>query len=194
MIVAGGTLAALPFRRTTPGESPTPVDVPADVRSVNDATTPTSLGMLVDQGEPQTEWLDRLAPPQATATPPWPARRELSAPLTYEDLAVPITRPDQIERRFTALDKTEFADPNVSIAPNQDHAFAAADVVTDQASAAIDPQASAANTDRKQKQSVLVTESSERTTLASAPLNESGIERLPKKNTSTRKRFWIRQP
>ena len=191
MIVAGGILAALPFRRTEPINESSFDSAPKSPTTVTNPSYPSPVGMLVDQAEPADEWLARLAPTPATTTPPFPVHRELSAPLTYEQLAVPISRPEIIEQRFTAAEEvgpveSKHRRPNAAQVPSTsvhqptqgNHSLVVAGP----------PKAI------KQIESVLIGEITETVSLASTPLGEKSIEQLPKKSESTRERFWIRQP
>ena len=186
LIVASGTLAALPFRRTQSVDPPIPETSPLDPVSLSNPAFPSPIGMLVDQSEPQAEWLDRLVPEPRETPPPWQNQRELSAPLTYEELAVPITRPEKIEQRFSATQPVQTSAPHNLIEANSNRFIAsAAPLVNSNVRTQNQPE---------QERSVLIAEPAEQTTLASTPLGESTLEQLPKQETSERQRFWIRQP
>lgn len=108
LIVAGGTLAALPFRRyrTIQDASTEPVQATGPTQS---AMEQTDLRMLVDSS-PSTFPASATAidhaltskPPSWSAPAPPTRRRTASMPLTYEDLAVPIDQPASVQQRFSA--------------------------------------------------------------------------------------------
>ena len=183
LIIAGGILASLPFRRTAPIDESVPRTQPLDPTSVS---TPSSVGMLVNDRVPKSEWIDRIVPQSTNDLPEWPPRRELSPPLTYDELAVPITRPDRIEQRFTAAEPIR---QNV-----------AGKVIETPAMKSVAPRRELHREPERMHptidgaRSVLVPETNQDTTLASTPLGESRIEQLPKRDDSKRERFWIRQP
>lgn len=127
LVLLGGTVAALPFRRTDDPES--------DLRSPEFATGPSSAIQagreLVDfsAAEFVPSNADRMRPPLVTpetsrglphrpteaasvaaSTPRMiasnvdaQARRDIRLPLTYQDLAVPVQDPTYIQQRFGAL-------------------------------------------------------------------------------------------
>ena len=108
LIVAGGTLAALPFRRyrTIQDASTEPVQATGPTQS---AMEQTDLRMLVDSS-PSTFPASVAAidhaltskPPTWSAPAPPTRRRTANMPLTYEDLAVPIDQPASVQQRFNA--------------------------------------------------------------------------------------------
>ena len=111
LIVCGGTLAALPFRRyhTLHDASVEPSQVTGPSQSElqstqfqpvqqDDGTKLTSLveGRLDDR-------LNAYADSYALTSSPLPKqRRQLDIPLTYDDLAVPIDQPQPLMERFNA--------------------------------------------------------------------------------------------
>ncbi|WP_040770615.1 hypothetical protein [Novipirellula maiorica] len=131
LIVSGGTLAALPFRRAPEIVAPETIDqMPGS--SVNAQTSAGTVenhfsqGAAPSYGSPvppslrtdltedlvletttieamDTESFDSFSWNKPHASESWPSRRHQSyKPLTYEDLAVPISRPDVIQDRFNA--------------------------------------------------------------------------------------------
>ena len=109
LIVSGGTLAALPFRRyqAIPDASNAPVQVTGPSHSALDPPRRDDSSDAIVRERPDATKLrgSVLAghlpvwqPP--SALPPRP--RQLDIPLTYDDLAVPIDQPKPIQDRFNA--------------------------------------------------------------------------------------------
>ena len=98
LIVSGGTFAALPFRRYPNGDA-------SDARSAVSGPSSSALDTTLESTPIgattiATNTLDSLP---TWNPPPIGARsRQLDIPLTYEDLARPITPPAAIEERFSA--------------------------------------------------------------------------------------------
>ena len=106
LIVCGGTLAALPFRRyeSIPDASNSPTQVTGPARSVLHAS---ELDTEPDAERlPSLAEMDPLIRPRdafyAAETPPPRRRRSVDIPLTYDDLAVPLDQPKPIRDRFNA--------------------------------------------------------------------------------------------
>jgi len=172
LIVVGGTLAALPFRRSQPIEPQIPA-VPTIAPAF-----PTLQGMLVDDREPKPEWIDRIIPEVRTPPAAWHQPRELSAPLTYEDLAVPISKPLLIEQRFNATAPVP--------RPHQGR------LEVNLASSEMGPRTS--EDEAPTSHSILDGNEVSKTILDSANLAEMRLEQLPKRKEAQREHFWIRQP
>lgn len=185
-IVVIGILAALPFRRTDPIDLREIESAPTQPVSTTSPSFPSSEGMLVDQFEPQEELLARVKPETRPTTAPWPAHRELSEPLTYEQLAMPISRPEQIEQRFSATEKVK-----IPVEPKQQMAKVRKGIASQPKTAS---HSLVSSNPPREPVSVLDGPPSQKTSLASVPLSEMQTETLPKKRTSTRERHWIRQP
>jgi hypothetical protein len=106
LIVCGGTLAALPFRRyqSIPDASNSPTQVTGPAQSVLQASElapETNAEQL-----PSLSEMDRLISPRdafySTVGAPPRRRRHVDIPLTYDDLAVPLDQPKPIRDRFNA--------------------------------------------------------------------------------------------
>ena len=119
LIVSGGTLAALPFRRyqaipdssSTPVHATGPTDSALKMGAINPisgpAFTPPQMADAMIPGsilathsdaaveDPDLNSLDRIANLSKTGRSP-------DAPLTYEDLVLPIEMPDIVQQRFNA--------------------------------------------------------------------------------------------
>lgn len=102
LIVTGGTLAALPFRRyhiqtdgpiqaTGPSQSALDADANRGLASERDSETAVGSPQLLTES---------LPPWRQTVTPP-PTRR-IDIPLSFEDLLIPIDHPGPISDRFNA--------------------------------------------------------------------------------------------
>lgn len=116
LIVAGGTLAALPFRRyqAIPDASSDPIHVTGPTQS---ELTSNQFHQLADASPQQQREMtlhkiqadvlaasENLAPnlPRWEAPPPEPPKLAIEIPLTFEDLATPIDMPPPLQRRFNA--------------------------------------------------------------------------------------------
>lgn len=107
LIVTGGSLAALPFRKyqSSVPETSGPVQATGPTERSLQQTKIEFLAQ--EQSSP-----DQTAPPAEFGKhplPPWQAepvvqtrRRLPDQPLTYEDLAVPIAQPEHLRERFSA--------------------------------------------------------------------------------------------
>lgn len=115
LIVSAGTLAALPFRRyqTVPDASSGPVQATGPTQSAVDHSRLPALAVDDAVAAPQIdEFLEQVPLHQAAAA----SRREhVSAPLTYDDLAVPINQPRYIRERFSATAGADAANPQPTI-------------------------------------------------------------------------------
>lgn len=98
LIVSGGTLASLPFRRYPTGDaSMVPPAVTGPAQSELD---PSVLSAPIEADPAVFASLDSLPSWVPPSVPP--RSRQLDIPLTYEDLAMPIDQPAVIENRFNA--------------------------------------------------------------------------------------------
>ncbi|QDT06210.1 hypothetical protein K227x_46180 [Rubripirellula lacrimiformis] len=110
LIVTGGTLAALPFRRPS-------VD-PAPSTEWGDATGPTESALdaslrsdIAASGSGDIELpLPGSLPVWGREPRPKPAPRRVDVPLSFDDLMVPIDQPDPIRQRFAATAEVRAAD------------------------------------------------------------------------------------
>lgn len=180
IIIAGGTLAALPFRNiaVVPDASGQPAQ----------ATGPTLSELQLKAGTP--ELANAIAPPSgfdpvlAEALPTWQPPREsyrersqFSAPLSFDDLMAPITPPEPIRRRFGAT---------VPVAT--------ADAIRNNAIATTDPPAMVAIEPARMTpprfEEVVAAKPPVTGSLASTPSSD----RLPKPTIAPDDRHWIRQP
>ncbi len=104
LVVSGGTLLALPFRRhpATPDASVAPAALSGPSQSALDTTL-----------EPQSRQTTAIADNTLDSLPVWNPTpvvrqsRQLDIPLTYEDLALPIDQPAAIEQRFSATARVQ---------------------------------------------------------------------------------------
>ncbi len=112
LVVAGGTLAALPFRRyqAIPDASSAPAQVTGPMQSVLESTSPATIAAELESKPPSTQAPVGDYLPTDFAARRANQRRDLAQfatrradiPLTYEDLEVPIDQPDPIKQRFNA--------------------------------------------------------------------------------------------
>jgi hypothetical protein len=191
LIVSGGILAALPFRRyqTIPDASTGPAQATGPTQS---AISERSLKMLVDSKSAGSS--EALSPPELPIwTPPeQPKRRSESIPLTYEDLLVPIDRPDNVQQRFSATVEARQSQPDnsrlpelvmpalESLALSQQHEIESRIAVV-----GVDADRPRANSRESQREA----------TLASATWRSAATDALPPADqTMRRQRHWIRQP
>lgn len=190
IIVAGGTLAALPFRNV--GQVPDASAHPAQ------ATGPTLSELQLKAGAPALA--HSIAPPSgfdpvlAEALPTWQPprdsfrdRSQFRAPLSFDDLMSPITPPEPIRRRFDATVPVASADTirNNTIRNNAIRNNAIA-TTNPPAMAAIEP---ARMTPPRFEESVAA-KPPVAGSLASTPTSD----RLPKPTITPDDRHWIRQP
>lgn len=209
LIVSGGTLAALPFRRyqENPDASNEPVQVTGPSESILDVPA-----LVIGNGPPTPSGFaasDLSLDALASEAPTWqgnrfPAgrdkviradRRQIDIPLTYEDLAAPLDEPFAMQQRFSAT---------VSSREKQLQRERAAEMVMpSMESLAIDQQREldriAQSFDAKTRfdaDTRIGTESQGKASasLASTTSREAGEDRLPVADTAARSRHWIRQP
>ncbi|MDA8746227.1 hypothetical protein N9N28_16510 [Rubripirellula amarantea] len=115
LIVTGGTLAALPFRRATvvPDASSVPTQATGPMESILDAPPVHQLVSQLDDGE-KLVLLNEVesAGDASIAFTDYSIRRprqtqrrpsRIDAPLTFEDLLEPIERPDSTKERLGAI-------------------------------------------------------------------------------------------
>ncbi len=191
LIVSGGILASLPFRRyqSIPDASTGPVQATGPTQS---AMTDTSLKMLVDSPADSSVEEAPLAEIPIWSPPQPPPRRSVSSPLTYEDLLVPIDRPGEVEQRFSATASARQAQgeagrlptlvmPAVeSLALSQQDELKSMIAVID-----VDPEQRQAKSREPQHEATLASTSWRSGTPEAAP---------PADQTTRRERHWIRQP
>lgn len=192
LIVSGGTLAALPFRRyqAIPDASSAPLQVTGPSQSALDSPQLDSVesdappdgaggqkvdnsGLLVATSRPWTQEVSARAP------------RRIEMPLTYEDLAQPIDQPTAIQHRFNATTRAR----EEQLERNR----AAELVMPAMESLAVEQQ-------QQLEQAVAALEAQSATSRATGTLASStsssdrGLDQLPKAAPSERQRHWIRQP
>jgi hypothetical protein len=217
LIVSAGTLAALPFRRfqAIPDASVAPTHVTGPNRSVLDLPStdpstsatgdvpPTSLAAADSAGEPLANlpatslWPASDGPVSRRSIPPQAAPQfaaamasAASAPLTYEDLAMPIDLPDLMRQRYSAT------------APARRHQLererVAALVMPDLETLALSQQEELERVARAAAKTLSADDRSggpaATATLASTATRESQPESLPSTPPVERVRHWIRQP
>ncbi|MGI9475027.1 MAG: hypothetical protein ACR2NZ_26075 [Rubripirellula sp.] len=109
LIVSGGTLAALPFRRyqAIPDASAVPTQVTGPAQSALDSPPVGRRSNAVvhetpDEHDLRGAVLANHIPVWQQSSVPTPSQRQLDIPLTYDDLAVPIAQPKPIQDRFNA--------------------------------------------------------------------------------------------
>ncbi len=199
LLVAGGTLAALPFRHV--GSVPDASGRPPQ------ATGPTLTELQLRAGAP--ELAQSIAPPSgfdpvlAEALPTWrPPRdrsrsdRHFDAPLSFDDLMAPIATPEPIRRRYDATVPVSQADA-VAKADRQ-NAFAAAqpfDPITTQPSPMTPPRFEQFSDQVVAAKPPVA--GSLASTMSSSPSQtfaQPSTDRLPKPTIAPDDRHWIRQP
>lgn len=202
LIVAGGTLASLPFRRyqSIPDASADPVHVTGPTQSAL-AAPPSTLALDQPQVQPGLESLP--AQDLASNLPQWQpqpqtaaatAPRPIDVPLTFDDLMAPIDQPVPIQQRYGATvpirEQQLEAERVAGIVMPALESLAASEVKElEQGLAQMQPQPEP-----------VVTQPSRlppnRSSRASASLASSRDEPLPGGNqpAETRARHWIRQP
>ena len=193
IVVAGGTLAALPFRRyqAIPDASSAPAQVTGPMQSVLESSSPAavasdldsypapgpvSYGDYVPTDLTQRRSLDRRAASQMM-------RRRAEIPLTYEDLEVPIDQPEPIKQRFnaTAQIRAELLE-------------------RERVAGLVMPKMESLAVEQIQQIEKVATRFAEEApdlpkvsgSLASS--REAHVDRLPKSTDANRQRHWIRQP
>lgn len=183
LIVAGGTLAALPFRR----QSSNPVAVPN-----TNATGP--IGPTMGREEMLIEDIPEVGLPSLAITPKneWPrkieATRQIEMPLTYEDLAVPVETQIRDTEQFNATEPVQKSrrakeDKFVSAAPRMKPANV------------INENEATLSTPSSQPQSILISAQTPAALPTDAKPPHSDAPPLPpKKAMNDPVRKWIRQP
>jgi len=195
MLVCGGILAALPFRRyqTIPDASSAPAHL----------TGPTESLLQPSESAPQHVNSFRDACPIDLAESPASTyygvghaavangerfRRRAGMPLTYEDLEIPIALPAPIAERFNATSPIRAIDAEQDRALDKrmvEIVMPSADALAASQVAAIEKAASQfADQQPDQK----------RVSGALASAREGSIDPLPKSDSAGRQRHWIRQP
>ena len=191
LIVSGGVLAALPFRRyqAIPYASSAPLQVTGPAQSALDSPQLDGVesGSLAGgELDPTKACAEFMA---VAARQPWdkaaisPERRSVDIPLTYEDLATPIDLPAAIRRRFNAT------------APVREKELER-QRVAELVMPAMESLAVSQRQELERAKIAATSESGSRKatgTLASAP-SERNTQRLPEASTDQRTRHWIRQP
>lgn len=99
LILGGGTLLALPFRRHPSPDASSIND--ANQQNVVDSYDDESLAMLVREVTKDVE-VPLVFEPQTDYLPAEPTPAQQYLPLTYDDLAVPVQRDPYYEDRFNA--------------------------------------------------------------------------------------------
>lgn len=192
LIVSGGTLAALPFRRyqAIPDASSAPLQVTGPSHSALDSPQLESVeaNSPPDAASGQSGVNSRLA---AAASRPWPqpvappAPRTIDIPLTYEDLAQPIDQPAPIQRRYSATamarqKQIERQRATELVMPAMESLALSQQQELEQAMAAADRPAA--------------TSRATGTLASSTSPPERNIQPLPEAASDPRQRHWIRQP
>ena len=199
LIVSGGTLAALPFRRyqALPDASSAPVQVTGPRQSAlddaakMDAITPETLNpvtrSLAEVDAPPPPHPDPVRVLATTLAPKSvriePDRRQVDIPLSFEDLSQPIVPPAPIEQRFNATARVRQKQLT------REHA--AGLVMPAMESLALSQQEELSRVVESVNQTkTRRVESS----LASTQSRESDVQPLPERAAAERQRYWIRQP
>ena len=204
LIVSGGTLAALPFRKyqAIPDASSAPAQVTGPTRSALD---PADSSVLVTNDSPantppsnspegrfvplDTSLLDTAV--LTSNLPPWqpnapsPTLRNADIPLTYDDLAFPIEPPPPIARRFNAtvpIREQALEQERVSalVMPAMDQLAVTQQLELQQVAESVRTLSDRLNQSRAKG------------SLASS--RDANVDRLPDDTLVDRDRHWIRQP
>lgn len=198
LIVSGGTLAALPFRKyqAIPDASAAPAHITGPTQSALDSVETTQLvnnRVTTDPrpSEVHEQTLAALETTLASTEPRWqpepPALRPRNAevPLTYDDFALPIDPPPPIVKRFNAT---------VPIREETlDRERMAALVMPAMEELAVKEQLELQRVAESAREIVAAAEQS-RATGSLASSREKHVEHLPESTDTERDRFWIRQP
>ena len=107
LIVAGGTLAALPFRRyqTIPDASSSPGQLTGPSHSIlhdESAESQLAIESMPSPPMPKPGEFNQSTPSWAPPSQRPRAPRQLDIPLTFEDLSVPLVAPDPLKERYSA--------------------------------------------------------------------------------------------
>ena len=199
LIVSGGTLAALPFRKyqAIPDASSAPAQVTGPTQSALDQSDNS---VLVTNDSPAKE------PPKPTTEekfvaldtaflpsnlPPWqpnaplPTSRSSEIPLTFDDLAFPIEPPPPIAQRFNAtvpIREQTLEQERVSalVMPAMEQLAATQQLELKQVAESVRTLSDRLNESRA--------------TGSLASSRDTGAETLPDETPGNRDRHWIRQP
>ena len=209
LIVSGGTLAALPFRKyqAIPDASSAPAQVTGPTQSALDQSNNSVLvtnDSLAKEPPKQTSEerfvaLDTAALDAAVLDasvvasnlPPWqpnapsPTPRSSDIPLSYEDLALPIDQPPPIVKRFNAT---------VPIREQQLERERVSELVMPAMEQLAVTQQLELERVAESVRSFTSEQSSGKAKGSLASSRESSIEPLPSESPNDRNRHWIRQP
>ncbi len=194
LIVSGGMLAALPFRRyqAIPDASSAPAQVTGPMQSVLESHQPAALAIIDRSGSGTAETncgdfllatpLDRTGGHRQNVALDRSPRRA-NIPLTFEDLQMPIAQPDLIKERFNATAPIR--------AERLDQERMAELVMPALESLAIE------QVEQIQQAATRFAEASRPKAKVAGSLASSQqqhLDPLPKTDSSERPRHWIRQP
>ncbi len=199
LIVSGGTLAALPFRKyqAIPDASAAPAQVTGPTQSALDQS---DTSVLVTNDSPAKEPPNQTTEERFVALdtavlvsnlPPWqpntpsPTPRSSDIPLTYDDLAFPIEPPPPIAQRFNAtaaIREQTLEQERVSalVMPAMEQLAAAQQLELQQVAENVRTVSDRLNESRA--------------TGSLASSRDAGVEALPDETPVDRDRHWIRQP
>jgi hypothetical protein len=218
LIVSGGTLAALPFRKyqAIPDASSAPAQVTGPTQSALDSADSSQLvtnPWPADQPSSDASLEAINAGALASNLPPWhplatsQAPRSVDIPLTYDDLAMPIDPPPPIAQRFNAtvpIRQQQLEQQRVSalVMPAMQQLAATQQLEPQRVSALVMPamqQLAATQQLELQRvaESVRTLSDQQNDSKAAGSLASSrdrSLERLPKVAPVKRDRHWIRQP
>jgi hypothetical protein len=192
LIVSGGTLAALPFRRyqAIPDASSAPLQVTGPSQSALDSPQLDSVEAgsppggaagekVVDSGllvATSRQWTEPVVPR---------APRQIDIPLTYEDLALPIDQPSAIQQRFNATARAR--EKQLERKRIAELVMPAMESLAVSQQQQLERAAAASNTQSETTRATGTLASS-----TSSP--DRRLEQLPEVAPAERERHWIRQP
>ncbi len=200
LIVCGGTLAALPFRRyqSIPDASNSPTQVTGPAHSVlkaSELAPETNAEQLPSLAE-----MDRLISPHdafyRSASPPPRRRQHVDIPLTYDDLAVPLDQPKPIRERFnatTTVRKQQLQEDRIAelvMPPMESLPIADQQELSRVADTFVQPGTSG----RGQASGRFASTPSASNSPFRADEKVSVLDTTPTAQAETRQRHWIRQP
>lgn len=195
LVICGGTLAALPFRRYE--STPAPPSAPAHLTGPTESSLRPALGPPADGGPAGAaiplDGAAALATTAPGADQAWPGtgqrfRPRQGVPLTYEDLEVPISLPPPIADRFNAtapIRALEAEQERLTDSRRLELVMPPAEALAQSQLAQIETAASEFVAEHREGPAV---------SGALVSARETRLDTLPKPAAGDRQRHWIRQP
>ena len=212
LIVSGGALAALPFRRyqALPDASSAPAQVTGPMQGIleHSVLDSNASATVASHGSVNQEYVDSSANDLQSFAPTYPAPhhprrlqveqnpRRANIPLTFEDLQVPIDLPDPVKHRFSATtpiraEQLELERVAGMIMPELE---TLAESQIQEIQSVATRFAESAKLEAQEQQRADNVNVSARVTGSLTSSRPTALDKLPKETHTDRDRHWIRQP